>query len=322
MKKKLLTMMCIMLLLVTATGCSSNSNKSDTDSKSTTSSIFSKKEDKYSVESIEKKNFKEAKNIPADDNFDINADRLTGKFCQRIAETYHTKYNWENSFISTPSINNIPSGIQYYCQFFQNESAVTEGTGDMLNKNLTHASISVLRFKETLSYLDAKQEFKYLKNNIIKYFGEEAFNDHSNEANWAAQYDSDAEIFGIKLSKAKSTKYKLSDDDYQLDFTFNIYALKQKFQNVNTDRIKKGFIWLGLDKYYNSEYKCIDAFKMTYTVPWSVIATQELDAAKDEDCELIDEETEYIQSFPILSMSKLLENNQETSFIYNSCFLL
>ena len=47
--------MCIMLLLVTATGCSSNSNKSDTDSKSTTSSIFSKKEDKYSVESIEKK---------------------------------------------------------------------------------------------------------------------------------------------------------------------------------------------------------------------------------------------------------------------------
>lgn len=57
MEKKLLTMMCVMFLLATATGCSSNLDKSDSNSKNPISSIFSKKEDKYSVESIEKKEF-------------------------------------------------------------------------------------------------------------------------------------------------------------------------------------------------------------------------------------------------------------------------
>ena len=61
MEKKLLTMMCVMFLLATATGCSSNLDKSDSNSKNPISSIFSKKEDKYSVESIEKRISKKLK---------------------------------------------------------------------------------------------------------------------------------------------------------------------------------------------------------------------------------------------------------------------
>ena len=61
MEKKLLTMMCVMFLLATATGCSSNLDKSDSNSKNPISSIFSKKEDKYSENQLKKRISKKLK---------------------------------------------------------------------------------------------------------------------------------------------------------------------------------------------------------------------------------------------------------------------
>lgn len=319
MEKKLLTMMCVMFLLATATGCSSNLDKSDSNSKNPISSIFSKKEDKYSVESIEKKNFKEAKNIPKDDDFNINADKLTGEFCQDIAETYYNKYNWLNNIPNEHSLDSTPSEIQIINDYYKNK----DQTGGMYDDLPACAKVSFIKIKETLSYKEAKDEYDYLKKNIKKYFGNVLI-DHSAEKNWHPQYDNGTEVFGIRLSKANSTHYKIEDGDYQLELSFSLYALTQTNKNLNTKNIKNGFIWLGLDKFYNSEYKCTDAYKMNFNIPFSeaIEKSEHLDLDNEDEAKEYDAMIQRIDTLPIISISKMLKQKEDTYFSTGKCVLL
>ena len=314
-----------MFLLATATGCSSNSDKSDSDSKNSISSIFSKKEDKYSVESIEKKNFEEAKNIPGDNSFDINADKLTGKYCTAISEIYYKNKSGKEYFPDRPSIRNYPSAIQIYFDFYENESHYTYTTNenDWINENMTYAKIGFIHYKETMNYSKCKQEYNYLRKKVSKYFGKSAIVDHSNEKNWSPQYDNENEIFSIKLIKPNPS-YEINEGDYQLDFSFNLYALKSNLNNMDISKVKKGFIWLGLDDYYDSKHHCLDAFKMLYNIPWSdaIKKVSNYDLEKDDVSKEIDEMSTKIKSFPLQTISNMLSQNKIITFYENGCVLL
>lgn len=320
MKKKLLVMTSIMLLLLSS-GCSTSSTKKSLSTKT----LFTEKEDKYSVSAIEKRNFKEAKNIPADDNFDIKADRLTGKYCTAISEIYYKNKSGKEYFPNRPTISNFPSAIQIYFDFYENESHYTYTTNenDWINPNMTYAKIGFIHYKETMNYTDAKKEYSYLWKNVIKYFGKKSIIDHSNEKNWTPQYDNENEIFSIKLVKPNPA-YEINEGDYQLDLSLNLYSLNHNLKNMNIENVKNGFIWLGLDDYYNSEYKCLDAFKMLYTIPWqeAMKKIEQLDVENDDYSEEIEKISKKIKTFPFATFSDALSEQKEITFYENGCVLL
>lgn len=303
-----------MLLLVTATGCSSNSNKSDTDSKSTTSSIFSKKEDKYSVEAIEKRNFEEAKNIPGDDSFDILTEDTGTEYCKHVANMFYTEETW---VLMEDTTRTMPSAVEIYCNDYgdipSQRGKNAENWKLFPDNPSSYTKVGFIHFKETLSYSELKKEKTNLEKNVKKYFGEKALVDHSLEKNWTPhQYDND--IFSIKVAKAKSSSdYKVNDGDYQLDFAFNLKALKEQVGDLNTEDIKNGFIWLGLDSFYDSEHKCIDGFKMLYKQNILDIIPQ-LEGEEEQTYEMVP-----MDSFPIISVKKTNDYGDKIEFWGGFC---
>lgn len=303
-----------MLLLVTATGCSSNSDKSDSDSKDTSSSIFSKKEDKYSVESIEKRNFKKAKNIPADNNFDILSDDTGTEYCKHVAEMYYSGESWGTMADTTRT---MPSAVEFYCDDYgdkQSQRGQSNNWKLFSDDTPSYAKVSFIHFKETLSYSELKKEKSNIEKNVKKYFGDTALVDHSLEKNWTPHpYDND--IFSIKVSTPKSSSdYKVKDGDYQLDFAFNLRILKEIVGNLNTKKIKNGFIWLGLDAFYDSEHKCIDGFKMLYKQNIYEVIPQ-LEGKEEQTYDMVN-----INSFPIISTKKTKNYGSEINFWGGYCY--
>ena len=93
---------------------------------------------------------------------------------------------------------------------------------------------------------------------------------------------------------------------------------------MNIEDVKNGFIWLGLDDYYNSEYKCLDAFKMLYTIPWqeAMKKIEQLDVENDNDSEEIEKISKKIKTFPFTTFSDALSEQKEITFYENGCVLL
>ena len=148
-----------MFLLTTATGCSSNSNKPNTDSKSKISSVFSKKEDKYSVEAIEKRNFEEAKNIPSDDSFDILTEDTGTEYCKHVANMFYTEETW---VLMEDTTRTMPSAVEIYCNDYgdipSQRGKNAENWKLFPDNPSSYTEVGFIHFKETLSYSELKKE--------------------------------------------------------------------------------------------------------------------------------------------------------------------
>ena len=117
------------------------------------------------------------------------------------------------------------------------------------------------------------------------------------------------------LSTDKEILSDINNKKNELDLTI---------KNLNTKNIKNGFIWLGLDKFYNSEYKCIDAYKMNFNIPFSeaIEKSEHLDLDNEDEAKEYDAMIQRIDTLPIISISKMLKQKEDTYFATGKCVLL
>ena len=306
MKKIFLTAIAAFMLVALA-GCG-DTQKNKTSQKKDTTNV-STETDELTGEQIAANNFKTAVNIPQDNSFDINADKIGVTYRFSGFQSYHDDSDFEQEYVfAYPSATNYASGIQIYYPAYL-EDNVPE-----------YANINYIRIKETLPYAKAKKEYDYLVENLSKYFGAENIVDHSSDKSWMPPHDE--EVIGVKFAQAKeSSHYDILPGEYQIDIGLSLYALKQKSGNLNTEKIKNGFIWLGLDVCYDSERKCFDAFKLMYNVPISEIVAFQYSGAGDtieEKAEIEAQEDEiffrmlrYAETFPLQSIADMKNHNKE-----------
>lgn len=281
MKKIFLTAMAAFMLVALA-GCNGDTQKKETSQKKDITNA-STETDELTGEQIAANNFKTAVNIRQDKSFDINADKIGVSYRFAGFQSYHDDSDFEQEYVfAYPSATNYASGIQIYYPLYSDDN-VPE-----------FANINYVRIKEILPYAEAKKEYDYLIKKLSEYFGAENIVDHSSDKSWMPPHDE--EVIGVKFAEAKeSSHYDVFPGEYQIDIGFSLYALKQKIGNLNTEKIKNGFIWLGLDVCYDSERKCFDAFKLMYNVPISeYLAFNAIEENEESTTELESEDTEIV----------------------------